>query len=68
MKKSILLTVITLLFGTMVFAQDIKKTRGLEIEADPIAYLFNGYSLHIIPQIGQWRFNVGPFRISVLSS
>lgn len=34
-----------------------------EIEADPIAYILNGYSLHLGLTHGQWRHSIGTFAI-----
>lgn len=35
-----------------------------EVEADPIAYIFKGYSFHLGYQTGHWRFNAGTFAIT----
>jgi hypothetical protein len=34
-----------------------------ELEADPIAYIFQGYSLHTILNKGHWRYSMGVFGI-----
>jgi hypothetical protein len=37
----------------------------VEIEADPIAYAFNGYSLHLAKVMGRVRVNVGTFGLDI---
>lgn len=37
----------------------------VEVEADPIAYALNGFSLHVAKIVGSYRFNLGTFGIDV---
>jgi len=58
--KSITRTVIFLsIFVSMIsikaFASEVS---GWEVEVDPIAFALKGYSAHVGPRIGSWKFDV----------
>lgn len=55
----------TIISNSHVLAQKKEKANSpFGIEVDPIAYIFNGYSLHGIYQTtGCWSFDVGVFGI-----
>lgn len=53
MKIKILALLIILLGGRVLAAES-----GTEIEIDPIAYLLNGYSVHIGRQYGSWKYDI----------
>ncbi len=57
-----LLYLLALLFGAPT---GIGAQVDIEIEADPIAYAFNGFSLHAAKIFGSVRANVGTFGIDV---
>lgn len=44
-------------------AQKGKSSSSFGIEVDPVAYIFDGYSLHAVYQTpGSWSFDVGIFK------
>lgn len=51
-----------LLFGYHAQAQETQRN-GWEIEADPLAYILKGYSLHAAITYGNFRSSVGVFAI-----
>jgi hypothetical protein len=56
----------TLLFLFMVaFAAPSSASAQVEIEADPLAYALNGFSLHVAKVFGSVRVNVGTFGLDV---
>jgi hypothetical protein len=62
-------TLITLITIVILFiynpesrAQE-KETARLEVEADPLAYILNGYSVHLGVTYGKFRSSAGTFRI-----
>ncbi|MCL7987521.1 hypothetical protein M8998_06185 [Sphingobacterium sp. lm-10] len=54
--------VYTLLSNTNLYAQSKSKV-AFELEADPLAYVLNGYSLHAGFNYGSFRSSVGIFAI-----
>jgi hypothetical protein len=59
--KAGLLTVAAVLF----LALPSSAAAQIELEADPIAYALNGFSLHLAKGLGSVRVNVGTFGIDV---
>jgi hypothetical protein len=47
------------------FAAPSRGAAQIEVEIDPIAYAFNGFSLHLAKVLGSARVNVGTFGIDV---
>ncbi|MBN8822841.1 MULTISPECIES: hypothetical protein [unclassified Spirosoma] len=43
--------------------QHLEKIKRIELEADPIAFIFSGYSIHVGYLVNHWRFDVGTFGI-----
>ncbi|GAB3958657.1 hypothetical protein GCM10028805_53410 [Spirosoma harenae] len=43
--------------------QPQEKIKRIELEADPIAFIFNGYSIHVGYMVNHWRFDAGTFGI-----
>ena len=52
---------IALIFDT--YGQESTQSGELEIEADPIAYIFSGYSIHLGYQKSHLKYNIGAFGI-----
>jgi hypothetical protein len=50
---------------TFSLAAPARAAAQVEIEIDPLAYAFNGFSLHAAKVLGQVRVNVGTFGIDV---
>lgn len=44
-------------------AQPLETVKRIEIEADPIAFIFSGYSVHVGYLVNHWRLDVGTFGI-----
>lgn len=70
MKSIILITsIIYMIFiSGSLLAQEkaVPKQKGhIEIEVDPLAYGFKGYSVHAAYQLNRFRYNVGVFGIEV---
>jgi len=55
---------VILAFGLVLFAPG-RAAAQVEVEADPIAWALNGYSLHVAKLFGQLRVNVGAFGVDV---
>jgi hypothetical protein len=55
--------VIVLLFTTLAYSQEKNVSNRLEIEADPLAYLLSGHSLHVAYTLSAFRFSLGTFGI-----
>jgi hypothetical protein len=53
------------LITVLVLASPGAALAQVEIEVDPIAYAFNGFSLHGAKVLGAFRVNVGTFGIDV---
>ncbi len=45
------------------YGQELTQSGKLEIEADPIAYIFSGYSIHLGYQKSHLKYNIGAFGI-----
>jgi hypothetical protein len=43
------------------FSQNINGSNRFEIEADPLAYIFNGHSIHVAYNVSPVRFSFGSF-------
>ncbi|UFH57897.1 hypothetical protein [Spirosoma sp. KNUC1025] len=43
--------------------QPLEKMKRIEVEADPMAFIFSGYSIHVGYMINRWRIDVGTFGI-----
>ena len=52
-----------ILLSTTLLAQNKRSGNRIEIEADPIAYIFRGYSFHLGYTMGHLRFDAGVFGI-----
>ena len=62
--RIILLLGVALIVLNQLNAQELRTARGLEIESDPLAYLFGGYSLHIAYAFPKIRTSLGVFGIN----
>lgn len=58
-----ILLLLTLVTGFDSIAQKQPTANRFEIEADPIAYILNGYSFHVGYTLGHVRFDAGVFGI-----
>ncbi|MEO6286858.1 MAG: hypothetical protein ABIN80_05310 [Dyadobacter sp.] len=63
MKTSRLLVSILLLITATEYVHSQNNTNHFEIEVDPIAYIFKGYSGHFGYQLGKVRLDAGAFNI-----
>jgi hypothetical protein len=48
-----------------IFALTPPAQAQVELEADPLAYALNGFSLHTAKVLGTWRLSVGTFGIEI---
>lgn len=66
-QKKIIGLLLTCIFVQFANAQTFKKDNHFEIETDPIAFIFHGYSAHAGYQSGHLRWDVGVYGIKVPS-
>ncbi|ETZ24912.1 autotransporter domain-containing protein [Pedobacter sp. V48] len=58
----ILIAVVSFIYSPESHAQE-KEAARLEVEADPLAYILNGYSVHVGVTYGKFRSSIGTFGI-----
>jgi hypothetical protein len=58
----ILIAVVSFIYSPESHAQE-KEAARLEVEADPLAYILNGYSVHLGVTYGNFRSSIGTFGI-----
>jgi hypothetical protein len=70
MKQKSIAFKLVLLLILMLVVIDTKGSiaQGFEVEADPLAYLLKGWSIHTGYSIESWRFSLGTFGIDLPES
>lgn len=58
------ITIVLAVLG-LVYGEARTASAQVEVEADPIAYALNGFSLHVASMVGSARVSVGTFGIDV---
>jgi hypothetical protein len=68
MNNRIVKSAVVLLVLVGPFAAPSRAVAQVEVEVDPIAYAFNGFSLHLARVLGPVRVNLGTFGLDIPSA